>query len=426
MGRRLGEPGDDRRGTLGSRGSRGRRGPRWRGGRLEPREQLWACEAAVPRPALGVQDGQLGVPTGRAVPVARHGGPAPLPDHVPAQPDPARAAQLKPQPARLVHSSRQPASQPVGRQHHEQRPCPPGQPRQPPQPVPHPRSGHRRVPTLGQVQHQQVHRPGGEQRARQRQRLLEVLRHEDHQPLRTDAPRHCLHGIERAGEVEPGHDGPGGLGLRGHPERERRPPRAGAPAERHGGRARQPARPQRGVQRGEARGDHPAVLVRGDARPCGRERVGGRDDGRCRREGFGAGSGRFGLPAVGPGRPGLGLVIERDRRQRERAIDHRRDLSPASRSGRAPSCLEAGEGLGDVGCSGHRTSNHRTPVLFVKSRRAVWRPVESSDGQSTTTSRAGNCHAVQGRLTVSGIGRFGRPSPETSPPGRTPSRPWTI
>ncbi len=279
MRRRLGEPGEDRRTTLGPRGSRGRRGARWRGRRLEPCEHFGAGEAPVPRPALCVQDGQLGVPTGRAVPVAHHSGPAPLPDHVPAQPDPARAAQFEPQPARLVHGSRQSASQPVGRQHHEQRPRPPGQARQPPQPVPHPRSGHRRAPTLGQVQHQQVHRPGGEQRARQRQRLLEVLRHKDHQPLWADAARHRLHGVERPGEVEPGHDGPGGLGLRRHPEGERRPSRAGAPAEHHSGRARQPARPEHGVQRGEARGDHPAVLVCGDARSCGRERVGGRDGG---------------------------------------------------------------------------------------------------------------------------------------------------
>ncbi len=257
--------------------------------------------------------------------------------------------QFQPQPARLVHGRPQPAAQPVWRQHHQQGAGSTGERRQAAQPVPDPHPGDDRIPPAGQVQHQHVDGARREQRPRQRERLLEAAGHQDHQPLRAHAPRDGLHRVERPGKVQPGHDGPCRLRLRRHPEGERGPARAGPAAERHGGGPGQPAGAQHGIERGEPGGDHPVVhLCGGDAGTGGgRVQVGGRGD-----------RGRGSVP--------IRLVVDRQRRDRERALDHRRGISQTPRSGRAPPCLEGCEGLGNVGCTGHRTSNNRTDVLLVK------------------------------------------------------------
>ena len=113
--------------------------------------------------------------TGSRASARRPGGPYRLratstalrwPDDVPAQPDPARPPQLQAEAARLLDRGGQRPAQARGLQHDEQRPGAPCQRREPPEPVPDPLPGHRRVPAVRQVHHQQVHGPGGEQRAR--------------------------------------------------------------------------------------------------------------------------------------------------------------------------------------------------------------------------------------------------------------------
>jgi hypothetical protein len=300
----------------------GRRGHRARrGGRAgEPVQQLRAEQASVPRPALRVEDLEVRPTAGWAIPVACHLHDAPLADDIPAQPDPARPAQLQAQPARLLNGRGEGAAQLHGLHHDEHRPGPPGERREPAQPVTHPLPGHRRVPPVRQVQDQQVHGPGRQQRGGERQRLLEVRRRQHDEPLRPDPARDGLHGIEGAGEVQPGHDRPAGLRLRGEPECDGGLARGRGPAQRDGRRARQPARAQDGVQGREPCWDDPSVHIRrGGPRTA-------RDDRRQRRGGERT-------------RCILGAQLDRVRRHddpRERPL-HRQAQVPASpRSGRAP------------------------------------------------------------------------------------------
>jgi hypothetical protein len=341
-----------------------RRGGRGEGRDGEARQQPRPHEAAVPRAALRVQDLELRAATRRPVAIALDAGHAPLAHHVPAEPDPARPAEIQSQTARLLDRRRQPAAEPVRLQDQQQRPGPARQRREAVQPVPHLRPHDGRVPPVRQVQHQQVHRPRGEQRARQRERLLQVRRREHHQPLRDDPAGDGLHGIEGAREVQPGDDRPRDLCLRRDPERERRLARRGVSAQRHRGRARQPARAEDRVQRGEPRRHHAAVRVRGGDPWPGRRHE--RDE-RRRAE------------RDDPGSP-FRLLLRRQRGDGERALDRGCGLSPAAWSGHAPACLERGEGLGDVGCASHRTSNNRTNVLLVKG----WRSPETASAAPAT------------------------------------------
>jgi hypothetical protein len=72
-----------------------------------------------------------------------------------------------------------------------------------------------------------------------------------------DAAGDGLDRVERAGEVQPGDDRAVGLGLGGEPQRERRLARARLTAEGDAGAARQAARPENRVERGETGPDDP-------------------------------------------------------------------------------------------------------------------------------------------------------------------------
>ncbi|HEY4189117.1 MAG TPA: hypothetical protein VGM28_01730, partial [Candidatus Limnocylindrales bacterium] len=99
-------------------------------------QQLFAHEAGVPGPALGVQDLEVRAPARRSVAVARDRHRAALADDVPAQPDPAGPLQLQPQAARFLDGRREPAAERVRLDDHEQRPGAPGERGEPAQPVP--------------------------------------------------------------------------------------------------------------------------------------------------------------------------------------------------------------------------------------------------------------------------------------------------
>jgi hypothetical protein len=188
-------------------------------------QKLRTRQAGVPGTALRVEDLQGGAATGWAVPVAGHLHGAPLPDDVPAQADPARAAQLQAEAARLLDRSGEAPTQAGGLQHDQEGARAACQRGQSAQPVPHTLPGDRWITALGQVHDQQVHGPRSQQRTREGERLLEVHRRQDHQPLRADTARDGLHGIEGTGEVQPGDNRPAGLRLRGGPQRDRRPAR---------------------------------------------------------------------------------------------------------------------------------------------------------------------------------------------------------
>ncbi len=336
----------------------------WLDGMGRVRQQLLAHEAGVPGAALGVQDLEVRAPAGWPVAVARDGHRAALPDHVPAQPDPAGPLQLEPQAARLLDGRREPAPERVRLHDHEQRPGAPRERREPAQPVPHAHAADRRVPAVREVDDEEVHGPGREERSREREGLLEVDGGEHDEPFRLDPAGDGLDRVEGPGQVEPGDDRARRLGLRRQPERDGGLAGRGAAAQGHGGGARQPAHAEDGVEGGEPGGDDAAVRVGG--RRCRPGRAGRRCRGRHRgpqRHERGAGSREL-AKVVG--------VIQRHqgRRQRERAIDHRPELATPPRSCRTPASLERRECLGDVGCACHRTSNTRTYVLLWQGRNA--------------------------------------------------------
>lgn len=203
-----------------------RGGTRWRvagrNTRWAPIEQPVTRQAGIPVAALCVQDPELGMPAGRTVPTPGHRHRAALPDHVPAEADPAGARQLEPESARLV--KRIPEARPDrGRLHHQQqRAGPTCQRRQPARAITHAHAGERWIPTLREVHHQHVHGSGGEERGRQGQGLLEVHRGKHHEPLQENTTTDRLDRVKGPGEIQPGDD-------------RARPLRLGDRAQRHGG-----------------------------------------------------------------------------------------------------------------------------------------------------------------------------------------------
>ncbi len=179
---------DCRRGSRGS--ARSRAGAARRRGRLDGAgrigQQVRPPEARVPAAALRVQDLEVRPPARRAVAVAGDGHGAALADHVPAQPDPAGPRQLQPQAARLLDGGRQSPAERVRLDHDEQRPRAPRQRREPAQPVPDAHPADRRIAAVGQVDDEQVHGPGREERGREREGLLEVDGREHDEPLGAD------------------------------------------------------------------------------------------------------------------------------------------------------------------------------------------------------------------------------------------------
>ncbi len=196
-----------------------------------------------------------------------------------------------------------------------------------------------RQPATGQVEDEEVDRAPGEQRATDRQALVERLRGDDHEPFEPDAPGDGLDRVEAARQVEPGHDRAGRLGLGGEPEDERGPAARAVAADRDAGRPRQAAGSQDRVERGKAGRDDAIVRAR---------RV-GRDRGGCRCR-----LGRQGQRAVRSPSP-------RSRRSRG-------DL----RSCRSPASLEARHGCRHVRGEGrHRTLKIEHLFDGIKARRCT-------------------------------------------------------
>jgi hypothetical protein len=185
-------------------------------------EQVVAEEARVARPALRVEDPELGGAPGWAEPIARDGHVRPLTDDVAPEPDPVAPGELQAKTRRLGDGGAQPLPDVHGLQHDEQRPGTSRQGGESPQTIADLHALDRGVAGLGQIDQQQVDGPRGEQRRGQRERLLEIVRREDDQPFGADAAGHGLHRIERPREIQPRDDEPGGLRLGGEPQGERR------------------------------------------------------------------------------------------------------------------------------------------------------------------------------------------------------------
>ena len=232
----------------------------WIGGLVV--EEVVAGEAGVALAAVGVEDPEGRPPPRRAVSVAGDQRLRPLADDVAPEPDPRPPGELEPDAGRLGDGGRQVPVEARRLEDDEQRLRATGERRQPAEPVGDPgglvRGGQ---PATGQVEHEQVDRPPGQQRATDGQALVEGLGRDDDEPLEADAARDGLDRVEAARQVEPGDDGALGLGFRGEPEDERRPAARAVAADRDAGRSREAAASQDRVERREAGVDDAVVRV---------------------------------------------------------------------------------------------------------------------------------------------------------------------
>ena len=225
--------------------------------------------------------------------------------------DPRPAGQLEPDPRCLTDRSREARGEAHRLEDRERDPRPPGERRQPAEPIGNVAGlgdGAMLAPveSLREVDHQQVDRPSGQQRAGDRDPLVDVGGRHDDEPLGPDAPGHRLDRVEGLGEVQPGDDRARGLGLRGEAEREGRPAARQVAPEGHAHASRQAAGPEDPIQRREAGREDP-------------RRIGGRAQ-----------------PDSDLGR----LVRRLERHGRERADD----LAESRGSGRAPPRPEGRQG----------------------------------------------------------------------------------
>lgn len=270
------------------------------------------AEAGVAFAAVRVEDPERGPATRRAGPIAGDDHLRSLADHVPTEPEPRSTDQLEANPGRLADGRRDARDEPRRLEDDEADPRPPGERREPAETV---GDASGALEARREVDDEDVDGPAREQRAGDRQPLLGVGRGQDHEPLRPDPPGDGLDGVEGRGEVQPGGDGAGGLGLRDEPQGERGPPAREVAPEGQAEAPRQAAGAEDGVELREP----------------------GRDD---------------------PGRIPLGPQVRRlERHRRQRADDLRDRRRQARRRGRAPLRPEGRQGRRHVrGEHRHRQS----------------------------------------------------------------------
>ena len=220
------------------------------------------AEAGVALPSVGVQDPEGRSPARWTSPVAGDDHLRSLADDVPAEPDPRSTGELEPDPGRLADGRCQTARRCRGTwrlEHDEGDPGTACERGQPPESIGESRSraATARPPfrrqARRQVDDQQVDRPSGQERARDRETLLGIGRGQDDQPLRLDPPRDGLHRVERRRQVQPGNDRACRLGLGRKPQRQRRPPARHVTSHRHAHPPWHAARPEDGIELSKAR-----------------------------------------------------------------------------------------------------------------------------------------------------------------------------
>jgi len=263
----------------------------WIGDLVE--EELVAAETGITLPAVRVEDPEHRPTPRRAVAVPGDQRLRALADDVAPEADPRASGQLQAEAGRSGDGPGQAAGEARRLEHDEQRLRPSGQGGEPSQSIGDDgRAVRGREAAAGQVQDQEIHRPAGEQRTTDGQPFVERFWGDDHQPFEADPPGDGLDRIEAPGEIQPGHDGPRGLSLRGEPQDERGPAAGAITADGDTGRARQPARSQDRVEGGEPGPDDPIAAIRDWQRPRVRARRGfGRRRSRHGCQGQGAVSG---------------------------------------------------------------------------------------------------------------------------------------
>ena len=129
-------------------------------------EEVRAAEAAVPLPALGVEDPELRPPPRRTEAVAGDGHLGLLADDVATEPDPRPSGELETEPGRFGDGRGEARGQAGRLEGDEERLRATGEGRQAPEPVRDLRGGRAGIRARRQVDDEEVHRAAGEERSR--------------------------------------------------------------------------------------------------------------------------------------------------------------------------------------------------------------------------------------------------------------------
>jgi hypothetical protein len=222
------------------------------GGTVVVAEELVAGEAAIPLPALGVEDPELRLAARRTESVAgdRHLGP--LADDVAPEADPRPAGQLEAEAGRIGDGGREAARQARRLESDEERLRATSERGETPEAIRDAGGRRARIRPRRQVDDEQVDRPTGQHRTGDREPLVERVGGDDNEPVEANAPGDGLDRVEGTGQVEPGDDRTVGLGLGGEAQGERRHPRARLAPQGDAGAPRQAARSENRVEGREA------------------------------------------------------------------------------------------------------------------------------------------------------------------------------
>jgi len=215
------------------------------------------AQTAVPVATLGVEDPELRPSPRRPVAAPSDERLGSLAHDVPSEPDPAASLELQAKTGRLGHGGRETGREARRLEGHEERLGSAGEAGQPAQPLGDLGRGRPRGRTRREVDHEDVDRTTGQEHPGNGQALVERLGGQDHEPVQADAASDGLDRVERPSEIQPGNDRTVRLGLGDEPQREGGGAGAGGASERDARGARQTARADDRVERGEARPDDP-------------------------------------------------------------------------------------------------------------------------------------------------------------------------
>jgi len=222
-------------------------------------EEVLPAKAGVALAAVRVEDPERGPSARRSEPVAGDQRLGLLPDHVPPEADPSPAGQLESEPGRFGDRGREAVrvAAPGGFEQDQQHVRAPGERRQAMQPVGDFRGAVGAPEAARQVDQEQIDRAARQQRPADRECLVERFGRDDDEPFEADAAGDRFDRVERAREVDPGHDRAGSLGFRHGPQCERRAAAGPVAAQGHASIPRQTPRSEDRVEGGKASGDDP-------------------------------------------------------------------------------------------------------------------------------------------------------------------------
>jgi hypothetical protein len=223
----------------------------WRDGGID---EAFTAEAGVALTAIRVEDPERRPATRRAGPAARYQDLGLLADDVATEAEPRSTSQLEADPRRFADGRDDRRDEARRLEDDEADPRPPGEGCEPAEAV---GDASGALEARREVDDEEIDGPAGEQRAGHRETLLGIGRGQDDEPLEPDAPGDRLDRVEGLGEIEPGHDRAGRLGLRDEPQGERRPPAREVASQRQAEPARQAARSEDRIEVGEAGREDP-------------------------------------------------------------------------------------------------------------------------------------------------------------------------